>query len=31
MGELSFIMAHRVNGVSALHTDLMKQTRSLPN
>jgi glycogen phosphorylase len=26
MGELSFIMAHRVNGVSALHTDLMKQT-----
>ncbi|MEM1429838.1 MAG: glycogen/starch/alpha-glucan phosphorylase [Pseudomonadota bacterium] len=26
MGELSFIMAHRVNGVSALHTDLMKDT-----
>ncbi len=26
MGELSFIMAHRVNGVSALHTDLMKAT-----
>ena len=26
MGELSFIMAHRINGVSALHTDLMKQT-----
>ncbi|WP_417255850.1 glycogen/starch/alpha-glucan phosphorylase [Celeribacter halophilus] len=26
MGELSFIMANRVNGVSALHTDLMKQT-----
>lgn len=26
MGELSFIMAHRVNGVSALHTELMKQT-----
>ena len=26
MGELSFIMAHRVNGVSALHTDLMKST-----
>ncbi len=26
MGELSFITAHRVNGVSALHTDLMKQT-----
>ncbi len=26
MGELSFIMAHRVNGVSALHTGLMKQT-----
>ena len=26
MGELSFIMANRVNGVSALHTELMKQT-----
>ena len=26
MGALSFIMAHRVNGVSALHTDLMKDT-----
>lgn len=26
MGELSFVMAHKVNGVSALHTDLMKQT-----
>ncbi len=26
MGELSFIMAHKVNGVSALHTDLMKST-----
>ncbi|MEO0654259.1 MAG: glycogen/starch/alpha-glucan family phosphorylase, partial [Pseudomonadota bacterium] len=26
MGELSFIMSHRVNGVSALHTELMKQT-----
>ncbi len=26
MGELSFIMAHRVNGVSALHTELMKKT-----
>jgi starch phosphorylase len=26
MGELSFIMAGRVNGVSALHTDLMKET-----
>ncbi|WP_434287755.1 glycogen/starch/alpha-glucan phosphorylase [Celeribacter sp. SCSIO 80788] len=26
MGELSFIVANRVNGVSALHTDLMKQT-----
>ncbi|WP_421855095.1 glycogen/starch/alpha-glucan phosphorylase [Oricola sp.] len=26
MGELSFIMAHKVNGVSALHTDLMKDT-----
>jgi len=26
MGPLSFIMANRVNGVSALHTDLMKVT-----
>ena len=26
MGELAFIMAHRVNGVSALHTELVKQT-----
>ena len=26
MGELSFIMANKVNGVSALHTDLMKKT-----
>ena len=26
MGELSFIMAHKVNGVSALHTDLVKST-----
>ncbi|MFV0244290.1 MAG: glycogen/starch/alpha-glucan phosphorylase [Qingshengfaniella sp.] len=26
MGALSFIMANRVNGVSALHTDLMKTT-----
>ncbi|NIY72049.1 glycogen/starch/alpha-glucan phosphorylase [Marivivens donghaensis] len=26
MGELAFIMAHRVNGVSALHTDLMRET-----
>jgi starch phosphorylase len=26
MGDLSFIMAHHVNGVSALHTDLMKRT-----
>jgi starch phosphorylase len=26
MGELSFIMAHKVNGVSALHTELMKDT-----
>ena len=26
MGILSFIMAHKVNGVSALHTDLMKST-----
>lgn len=26
MGPLAFIMANRVNGVSALHTDLVKQT-----
>ncbi|GGB88346.1 alpha-1,4 glucan phosphorylase [Marivita lacus] len=26
MGELAFIMAHKVNGVSALHTELVKQT-----
>ena len=26
MGALSFMMAHRVNGVSALHTGLMKKT-----
>jgi starch phosphorylase len=26
MGELSFVMAHKVNGVSVLHTDLMKTT-----
>ena len=26
MGDLSFIMANRVNGVSALHTDLVKTT-----
>ncbi|MEM8630996.1 MAG: glycogen/starch/alpha-glucan phosphorylase [Pseudomonadota bacterium] len=26
MGELSFAMAHKVNGVSALHTELMKST-----
>ncbi|WP_245890948.1 glycogen/starch/alpha-glucan phosphorylase [Albidovulum aquaemixtae] len=26
MGELSFVMAHKVNGVSALHTELMKAT-----
>jgi starch phosphorylase len=26
MGDLAFIAANRVNGVSALHTDLMKQT-----
>ncbi|MFT4149599.1 MAG: glycogen/starch/alpha-glucan phosphorylase [Paracoccaceae bacterium] len=25
MGELAFIMAHKVNGVSALHTDLIKK------
>ncbi|MCR8547266.1 glycogen/starch/alpha-glucan phosphorylase [Salipiger sp. P9] len=26
MGQLSFVMAHNVNGVSALHTELMKTT-----
>ncbi len=26
MGPLAFTMAHKVNGVSALHTDLMKET-----
>lgn len=26
MGELAFIMAHKVNGVSALHTELVKET-----
>ena len=26
MGELAFIMAHNVNGVSALHTELVKET-----
>lgn len=26
MGELAFIMAHRVNGVSALHSELIKET-----
>lgn len=26
MGELAFMMAHRVNGVSALHSDLVRQT-----
>ena len=26
MGELAFVMAHHVNGVSALHSDLVKQT-----
>jgi starch phosphorylase len=25
MGELAFVMAHKVNGVSALHTDLVKK------
>ncbi len=25
MGELAFVMAHKVNGVSALHSDLVKQ------
>ncbi|WP_375262112.1 glycogen/starch/alpha-glucan phosphorylase [Palleronia sp.] len=26
MGPIAFFMAHKVNGVSALHTDLMKET-----
>lgn len=26
MGELAFVMAHHVNGVSALHSELVKQT-----
>ncbi len=26
MGELAFIMSHKVNGVSALHSDLVKTT-----
>ncbi|WP_372570499.1 glycogen/starch/alpha-glucan phosphorylase [Ruegeria jejuensis] len=26
MGELAFVMAHKVNGVSALHTELVKET-----
>ena len=26
MGELAFVMAHRVNGVSALHSDLVRRT-----
>ena len=26
MGHLAFLGAHKVNGVSALHTELMKQT-----
>ncbi len=26
MGELAFVMAHKVNGVSGLHSDLIKQT-----
>ncbi|MCP4315287.1 MAG: glycogen/starch/alpha-glucan phosphorylase [Hyphomicrobiales bacterium] len=26
MGELAFVMAHQVNGVSALHTELVKET-----
>ena len=26
MGDLSFVMGHKVNGVSALHTELMKAT-----
>ncbi|RMF39841.1 MAG: glycogen/starch/alpha-glucan phosphorylase [Alphaproteobacteria bacterium] len=26
MGELAFVAAHRVNGVSALHTDLIRQS-----
>ena len=26
MGHLAFVGSHKVNGVSALHTELMKQT-----
>ena len=26
MGDLAFVMSHKVNGVSALHTDLVKRT-----
>lgn len=26
MGDLAFVMAHKVNGVSALHTELMRET-----
>ena len=26
MGDLAFVMAHKVNGVSALHSDLVKET-----
>lgn len=26
MGELAFVMSHKVNGVSALHSDLVKET-----
>ena len=26
MGHLAFVGSHRVNGVSALHTDLMRET-----
>ena len=29
MGELAFVMAHKVNGVSALHSDLVK-TKPVP-
>ena len=30
MGNLAFVGSHSINGVSALHTDLMKKSRSSP-